>query len=109
MYVYMIRNKNTGIYQFTTIANDKDIAWQIMRESINMGNDDSDYLPDWLEIEEVSYDSIRELRDEAASAGDHEQVWVCEAALEDDKHAQLQCAKIIADCHNETHYESLVS
>jgi hypothetical protein len=105
----MIKNSNNGTYQFTTIANDTDIAWQQMRESINMGNDDGDYLPDWLEVEELSDDDIRLLRSEAVVAGDDHQVEICDMALDDDKHAQLECAKIIAECYNEAWFESRLS
>lgn len=45
----------------------------------------------------VTTSQIRTLRDEAGTAGDLEQVAVCDKALDGDKDAAAECARVIAD------------
>lgn len=47
----------------------------------------------------MTNDDIRILRAEAATAGDLEQVAICDAALSGDVGAHAECARVIDDAH----------
>lgn len=48
----------------------------------------------------ITYEQIQALRDEAAQAGDFEQVTICDLALEGDEVAIAECGRVIDEANS---------
>lgn len=59
-----------------------------------------------LELDRLTDDRIATLRDNAGSAGDLEQVAICNRALEGDEPARAECARVIADARAAKHEDA---
>lgn len=49
------------------------------------------------QIDDITDEQIRSLRTEAGSAGDREQVEICTRALNGDRQARAECARVIGE------------